>query len=119
VALFGEGYGLDRTDMRTFTDAYLASPSEGSNPYASPLLADDLARVAPAHVLVAEYDVLRDSGEAYVRRLESAGVKTTLHRFLGHTHASAVLWQTWEPARAWMDEVVDTLRRLLHDEGAK
>jgi acetyl esterase/lipase len=114
VALFGEGYGLDRAAMDTFTEAYLTDPADGSAPYASPLLARDLAGVAPAHVLVAEYDVLRDSGEAYARRLEDAGVETTLRRFLGHTHGSSVLWQTWEPARAWMEEVVDSLRRALH-----
>ena len=111
VALFGEGYGLDRAA----TDAYLATPADGSQPYASPLVASDLTGVAPAHVLVAEYDVLRDSGEAYAKRLEAAGVETTLHRFSGHTHGSSALWQTWEPARAWMDEVVARLRRALRD----
>lgn len=119
VALFGEGYGLDRADMSTFTDAYLVNPTDGSTPYASPLLVNDLTGVAPAHVLVAEYDVLRDSGEAYARRLEDAGVETKLHRCLGHTHGSSVLWQTWEPARAWMDEVVDGLHGALHERDAE
>ena len=93
VALFGEGYGLDRAAMDMFTDAYLATPADGSQPYASPLVASDLTGVAPAHVLVAEYDVLRDSGEAYAKRLEAAGVETTLHRFSGHTHGSSALWR--------------------------
>ena len=110
VALFGEGYGLDREAMGTFHDAYLADPADGSNPYASPLLAEDLRRVAPAHVLTAELDILRDCGEAYAQRLEDAGVDTTLHRFAGHTHGSSVLWQTWGPARLWMDDVVGALR---------
>lgn len=115
VALFGEGYGLDRADMDFFRNEYLAESAAGSDPYASPLLAGDLAGVAPAHVMTAEYDVLRDSGEAYARRLEHAGVETTLHRKLGHTHGSAVLWQTWEPAREWMDEIVGALRGALHE----
>ena len=118
VALFGEGYGLDRADMDFYAKEYLVDPAEGANPYASPLLADDLSGVAPAHVMTAEYDVLRDSGEAYARRLEQAGVPTTLHRKLGHTHGSSVMWQTWEPAREWMDEVVRALRHSLHDAGA-
>jgi len=118
VSLYGDGYGLDRDAMATFTEAYLPEPADRSNPYASPLLANDLSGVAPAHVLVAEFDVLRDSGEAYARRLESAGVKTTLHRFLGHTHGSSVLWQTWEPARVWMHEVVDALRGAFHANSA-
>jgi acetyl esterase len=115
VSLFGEGYGLDRRHMDEFSRTYLTNPADGSNPYASPLLADDLAGVAPAHVLTGEYDILRDSGEAYARRLENAGVRTTLHRQPGHTHGSGTLWQKWEPARAWMDDAVGALRRALND----
>ena len=118
VALFAEHYGLDRSDMDFFTKEYLADLAEGSDPYASPLRAPDLTGVAPAHVMTAEYDVLRDSGEAYARRLAQAGVETTLHRKLGHTHGSAVLWQTWEPAREWMDDVVGALRGALHEPEA-
>jgi acetyl esterase len=114
VALFGKGYGLDSLDMETFADAYLADPTQGSDPYASPLLARNLAGVAPAHVLTAGLDILRDSAEAYARRLKRAGVRTTVRRFSEHTHASSLLWQTWAPARAWMDDIVAALRRALH-----
>jgi acetyl esterase len=113
VALFAEGFGLDKVSMDDFSRAYLADPADGANPYASPLRASDLAGVAPAHLLTAEYDILRDSGEAYARRLEQAGVRTTLRRCSGHTHGSAALWQTWKPARAWMDDAVAALRRAL------
>ena len=37
-------------------------------------------------------------------------MKTTLHRFAGHTHGSSSLWQTWASGRAWMDEVVAAIR---------
>ena len=68
-------------------------------------------------MITAEYDMLRDSGEAYARRLEEAGVETTLHRRLGHNHGSSVLWQEWPPARGWMDEVVDALRGSFAGRG--
>ena len=113
VALFGEGYGLDRVDMEFYANEYLADPADASSPYASPLLADDLTGLAPAYVITAEYDMLRDSGEAYARRLDDAGVESMLHRRLGHNHGSSVLWQTWPPAREWMDEVVSALRRAF------
>ena len=113
VALFGEGYGLDEAEMEFYAEQYLGDPDDGGAAYASPLLAGDLSGVAPAHVITAEYDMLRDSGEAYARRLEDAGVETTLHCRLGHNHGSSVLWQSWPPARAWMDEVVDALRRAF------
>ena len=63
--------------------------------------------------MTAGMDILRDSGEAYARRLRDAGVDVTAHRLEDHTHGSAVLWQTWEPARRWMDEVTDVLRLNL------
>jgi acetyl esterase len=113
VAMFGNGYGLDEADMDFYAEQYLGDPAKGASAYASPLLADDVTGIAPAHVITAEYDMLRDSGEAYAHRLEESGVQTTLHRRLGHNHGSSVLWQSWPPARAWMDEVVDALRQAL------
>jgi acetyl esterase len=110
LRLFGDGYGLDRENIEAFTGDYLPNLADRDSPYASPLRASELAGLAPAHVLTAEFDPLRDSGEAYARRLQQAGVKTTVHRFPGQTHGSSGLWQSWEPARAWMDEVVGAIR---------
>ena len=50
VGLFGEGYGLDRADMDEFTSDYLAVLDDGAHPYASPLLAAELARPARRHM---------------------------------------------------------------------
>jgi acetyl esterase len=111
--LFGRGYGLDRSTIESFQDAYLPDRSLRGEAYASPLRAADLRDVAPAHIVTAQFDPLRDSGEAYARRLQEAGVRTTLHRYNGHTHASSGLWQTWAPARAWMDEVVVAIRDAM------
>jgi acetyl esterase/lipase len=114
VALYGEGYGLDRADMDAFAAAYLADSADGSRPYASPLLASDLSGLTPAHVLTVEYDILRDAGEAYARRLAAAGVPTTHRRLAGMTHGAGALWQEWPPAREWMDNVTAALRQALH-----
>jgi acetyl esterase/lipase len=53
---------------------------------ASPLLADDVSGVAPAMIVTAELDPLRDEGEAYGRRLIEAGVPTSIHRVPGVIH---------------------------------
>jgi acetyl esterase len=107
---FGEGFGLDGTGIQTFQDQYLPPGVDRRAPYVSPLLARDLTNLPRAHILTAEFDPLRDGGEAYACKLIAAGVPTTVHRHLGQTHGSAVLWSTWEPAASWMSEVVAALR---------
>jgi acetyl esterase len=81
-----EGYGLLRADMEYAWRHYLRSDVDAQNPYAAPLRAKDLANLPPALIITAGYDVLRDEGEAYARRLHEAGVKVELaqHPTLGH-----------------------------------
>ena len=78
--LFGEGFFLTREEMDWFRDNYFADSAQHSDPRASPLLAADLAAVAPAHIVTAGFDPLRDEGEAYAQRLLAQGVPTTLRR---------------------------------------
>lgn len=74
-----------------YRDFYLADPSEAVDPYASPLLAPDLAGLPPALILCAEYDPLAAEGEAYARRLEDAGVPVEFRNWPGQFHGSQTL----------------------------
>jgi acetyl esterase len=67
---------------------YLADWSDAMNPHASPLRAADLSGLPPAQVMCAEYDPLRKEGEAYAKRLKSAGVAVQYHCWKGQFHGS-------------------------------
>lgn len=81
-----EGYFLTRSSMDWYWGHYLKAPEDGSDPYASPLKAKDLAGLPPALVITAEYDPLRDEGEAYASRLKDAGVPAACSRYAGMMH---------------------------------
>ena len=81
-----EGYSLTRDTMIWYWDQYLANDADASNGYAAPQQAQDLGGLPPAVVITAEYDPLRDEGEAYAHRLEAAGVPTTCTRYPGMIH---------------------------------
>jgi acetyl esterase len=82
----GEGYFLTRASMEWFTGHYLASTDHKRHPEASPLLAPNLSGLPPALVITAEFDPLRDEGEAYAKRLQQAGVPVTVTRYPGMIH---------------------------------
>src|SRR3989454_1753470 len=81
-----EGYGLAAEGMRWYWRHYLSSEADGRHPYASPLRAPSLGELPPAFVATAEFDPLRDEGEAYAARLRNEGVPTTHKRYAGMVH---------------------------------
>jgi acetyl esterase len=70
---------------------YLTRPEDALNPLVSPILADNLGGVAPTLVITAEYDPLRDQGEAYADLLAKAGGMVTSIRVRGATHGFIAL----------------------------
>jgi acetyl esterase len=109
----GEGYLLDADRMRWFFDCYTRNGSDPTDWRIAPLRARDLSGVAPALVLTAEYDPLRDEGEAYARRLQEAGVPVTKHRYDGAIHNFFAMPGMFESGRDAMTRVGTALRRAF------
>ena len=105
IAQFATGYFLSRETMRFFHRQYAPDEARRRDPDLSPLYAPSLAGVAPAYVLLAECDVLRDEGRAYAKRLRDDGVDVTLDEVPGHLHGFLNM-QGLGSARAAMGRLV-------------
>jgi acetyl esterase len=99
-----EGYLLTTAGMRWFWAQYLADESDAANPLACPMRAADHTGLPPAIIITAEYDPLRDDGEAFAERLKASGVPVIARRYPGMVHGFL-----------WMSGVVDRSRQLIDD----
>ena len=90
---FAQGHFLTKPLMKWFWDNYTTDPKQRAERFASPLQAttEQLKGLPPALVQTAEFDVLRDEGEAYARKLDAAGVTVTAVRYNGMIHDYGLL----------------------------
>lgn len=102
-----EGYLLTREAMAWFWSNYTGEFGNPSDPFISPMCAANFAGQPPALVLTAEFDPLRDEGEAYAARLRESGIDATCIRYDGQVHAFM-----------WMAGVADISERSMNDIAA-
>jgi acetyl esterase/lipase len=105
-----EGYFLEATGMRWFWDHYLGPDGDGAHHHASPIRAGDHSGLPPAVVITAEFDPLRDEGEAYAEALQAAGVPVTMRRYDGMIHGFASMPMLFPEADDAITVVVDTVQ---------
>jgi acetyl esterase len=106
-----QGYYLTVDSMRWYWGHYLEDEAQGAAVEASPLRASDLSRLPPALIITAEYDPLRDQGEAYGLRLQESGGRATISRYDGMIHGFWNLAGPISQARAAHQEAADALQR--------
>jgi len=109
-----EGYFLDLPTMAWFMDHYAADAALHGDPRISPLRHTDLSGLAPAVVVTAEYDPLRDEGEAYAEALGAAGVPVEVRRFDGMIHGFFDMGAYSPGAQAAIDEACARFAKVLH-----
>ena len=112
-AMFAEGFFLTRQFMDAAQQSYLPRRKDVTHPCASPLLADLPAGLAPAYVVTAGFDPLRDEGEAYARKLADAGDELELRRFPHLIHGFFNMVGPGRSGRAANEEIAVRLRQAL------
>jgi acetyl esterase/lipase len=108
---------LTKADMLAFREHYLHG-QDAADPYASPLLADDLTGLPPALVQVAEHDPLRDDGLRYAAALRAAGVDVRVTTYFGMPHGFLAFPRISRSVPQALGELTQALRGALAVEGA-
>lgn len=111
----GAGYFLDTATMAWFMRAYVGerTPEELADPRLSPLHGD-LTGLAPAVVVVAQFDPLRDEGAAYAEALRAAGVPTESRTFDGLIHGFVDMGRHSRAAQSAVEQTCGLFRGVLH-----
>lgn len=109
----GSGYILETPTMHWFWDHYCPDPASRSDPYASPLKADDHSGLPPALVMTAEFDPLRDEGNLYAETLAAAGTQAEAVCYDGLVHDFFATAQQFEASRAPFETACTALRKAL------
>jgi len=110
---YADGYFLTKGDGEWFCNQYLNCEEDRLNPHASPLLAPDLSGLPPVLVITAEFDVLRDEGESYAKRLKKAGVFVKCTRYKGMIHGFMGMDGLLDQARNGIEEASAALREAF------
>ncbi|NQV01943.1 MAG: alpha/beta hydrolase [Bacteroidia bacterium] len=108
---FGSGLWVSEDLMEWYTNHYLENPEDVTNPYASPLLASNLLGLPPAFIVIAEFDIFRDEGEAYAKRLQEAGVDVLAKRYNGQIHDFVIFGKVMSKAGEALTDCCRELKR--------
>ncbi len=109
--LNGSDYVITCDTLITGFEAYFPH-TNFNHPDASPLFRNDFSGLPPIHIITAEYDPLRDEGEALFARMTQQGVICTAQRYLGVIHGFFQLGGISQTARNLMRDICFLLRSV-------
>jgi acetyl esterase len=114
--LFGKGFYLTEDDINWYRNHYTPDPAIRSDPLVSPIFAKDLTGLAPAFVVTAGFDPLRDEGNEYAALLADAGVEVTHLCEPGMVHGYASMLALGGETRAAQLRIASHIRSVLNPD---
>ncbi len=111
---FGDGLWLSTQNIIWYRDHYLANKEQAKINLVSPMLAKNLSGLPPALIITAEFDVLRDEGEAFANRLKDEDINVQCSRYNGMLHDFVVLPGLFDKAKDAIEEICSSLRKVFN-----
>lgn len=106
-------YFLTKEDINWFWGHYLRSPADRKDPRVAPALAKSLKGLPPALIITAEFDPLRDEGEAYGEKLRAHGVPVSVTRYEGMIHGFLSMYEVLDKGKEAIEESAAALRKAF------
>lgn len=104
-------YLLSRSVMYRARELYTPEEDMWYSPYTSPLHAENLSDLPPALIITAEFDPLRDEGEAYAKRLVEFGTPVKATRYNGVMHGFVSFYEVMKSGQYGMREIASFLNK--------
>lgn len=105
IVELGQDYLLTQKRMCDYMDLYQNSPEDRNNPYFAPIISEDLSCQPKTLIITAEFDPLRDEGEAYANKLEAFGNDVELVRVPDVLHGFFSLSPRYGPVKECYERV--------------
>ncbi|GAC1632102.1 MAG: alpha/beta hydrolase [Nevskia sp.] len=109
-----EGYLLTRADIEYMYGHYFSKATDADHPHFAALQVKSLQGLPPALVITAEFDPLRDEGEAYAKKLAADGVDVVQTRYYGAIHGFFSFAAVLDQGRQATTQAANWLRQHLH-----
>jgi acetyl esterase len=110
---YADDYFFTLETLQWTSTSYVSEDSKRRDPWVSPLYSVNLQGLAPAHVVLAECDVLVGEGMAYAEKLHESGVNVECHLYRGVVHAFMAMAGSVDLGKVAFDGSVEFMKRYF------